>query len=195
MSKSILVISGSPKKNGNTAILVEAFGKGARSEGARVEVMNAAFLQNKASGCTSCRKCQKQAEYGCVIEDDASSVILRMIKADVIVFATPLYFYGASAQIKVIVDRMFSLYHWDNEDDTMETALEGKTLALIGSAYEDIGLEALEKPFRLTADYTGIKFRSLLVPNAGESGALKRRKNMLKKAEKFGRSLAVAGPK
>ncbi len=187
MAKKILVISGSPKKNGNTAILIGAFAKGAASKGAHIEIVHAAFLKNKANGCTSCRKCQEQKAYGCVIDDGASSIIRKMIKADVIVFATPLYFYGASAQLKTIVDRMFSLYHWDNENDTMETVLKGKTMVLIGSAYEDIGLDALEKPFRLTAEYTGIKFISLLVPNAGESGGLKGRADMLKKAEDLGK--------
>lgn len=65
-------------------------------------------------------------------------------------------------------------------------------MVLIGSAYEDIGLKALEAPFRLTAEYTGIKYRSLLVPNAGESGELKSKKDILKRAEEFGRSVAVS---
>lgn len=185
--KEILVVNGSPKKNGNTSILVEAFSKGARSAGGRIGIVNAAYLRDKTIGCTSCRKCQSQKTYGCVIDDGASAFIRKMIKADVIVFATPLYFYGASAQLKSIVDRMFSLYHWDNETDMMETVLKGKTMVLIGSAYEDVGLKALEAPFRLTADYTGIKFMSLLVPNAGESGDLRHRADILTKAEEFGK--------
>jgi multimeric flavodoxin WrbA len=168
--KKILIINGSPKKNGNTAILISSFTKGATSKGAKVEVVDATTLKNKVNGCNSCRACQKQKSYGCVVDDDASSVIQKMIKADVIVFATPLYFYGPSAQLKAVIDRMFSLYHWDNKTDAMETALKGKSFALIGSAYEDIGLKELEAPFKLTAKYTGIPFKSLLVANAGESG-------------------------
>jgi len=189
MPKKILIINGSPKKNGNTSILISAFTKGAKSKGASVEVINAAFLKNKMNGCNSCRGCQETKEFACVIDDDASKVIQKMIKADVIVFATPLYFYGASAQLKAIMDRMFSLYHWDNETDEMDTVLKGKTMALIGSAYEDIGLKELEAPFKLTADYTGIKFRSLLVPNAGESGDLKGKKSILGKSEDLAREL------
>lgn len=198
MPKKILVINGSPKRNGNTSILIDAFAKGARSaalrqaqgKGAGIEIVHAAFLKFKSVGCTSCRKCQKQEAYGCVIDDDASKVLQKMIRADVIVFATPLYFYGASAQLKSIIDRMFSLYHWDNETDQMETVLEGKAFALIGSAYEDIGLKELEAPFRLTADYTGIPFKSLVVPSAGESGDLKGKKDILKKAQAFGKKIS-----
>jgi multimeric flavodoxin WrbA len=190
MLKKILVISGSPKKYGNTSLLISFFTKGAKSNGAAVEVVNAASLKNKASGCTSCRLCQDQKEYGCVIDDDASLVIKKMIKADAIVFATPLYFYGASAQLKVIIDRMFSLYHWDNETDEMKTCLAGKSFALIGSAFEDIGLKELEAPFKLTASYTGIPFNSLLVANAGESGDLKADKAALKRAEALGKKVS-----
>jgi len=190
MPKNILILSGSPKKNGNTAALIEWFTAGAISKGALVEVIHAAFLKYKFPGCTSCRSCQKQDAYECVAEDDANLALRKMASADVIVMATPLYFFAASAQLKVIMDRMFSLYKWDNTVGTMKTILKGKTLALIASAYEDIGLDALEKPFRLTADYTGMPFASLLVPNAGESGEIRKKAGISEKARAFGESLA-----
>lgn len=190
MSKSILILSGSPKQNGNTAALVEWFTEGAVSKGARVELIHTAFLKYKFPGCTSCRSCQKQASYECVIEDDANFVLRKMASADVIVMATPLYFFSASAQLKVIIDRMFSLYKWDNAAGTMTTVLKGKGLVLLASAYEDVGLDALEKPFRLTADYTGMAFNSLLVPNAGESGELREKTDVRKKALALGEKMA-----
>ncbi len=190
MSRNILILSGSPKKNGNTAALMEWFTEGARSKGAHVEVIHTAFLKYKFPGCTSCRLCQKEETYGCVIEDDASLVLQKMITSDVIVMATPLYFFSASAQLKVVIDRMFSLYKWDNAAGTMKTILKGKTLALIASAYENVGLDALEKPFSLTADYTGMRFDSLLVPDAGESGEIRMKADVRKKAVAFGKNLA-----
>ena len=190
MSKQILVLSGSPKKDGNTAALVEWFTEGAISKGARVELIHTAFLQYKFPGCTSCRLCQKREPYGCVIEDDAVPVLRKMAAADVIVMATPLYFFAASAQLKVLIDRMFSLYKWDNVAGTMKTVLKGKTLVLLASAYEDVGLEALEKPFVLTADYTGMKFESLLVPNAGVSRDIRKKPDVREKALALGKELA-----
>lgn len=190
MSKQILMLSGSPKKNGNTAALVEWFTEGALSKGARVELIHTAFLQYKFPGCTSCRLCQKEEAYGCVIEDDAALVLAKMAAADVIVMATPLYFFAASAQLKVVIDRMFSLYKWDNAAGTMKTALKGKTLVLLASAYEDVGLDALEKPFSLTAEYTGMKFESLLVPDAGVSGDIRKKPSAREKAASLGKRLA-----
>ena len=174
INKSILVIKGSPKKDGNTSALVEWFSEGAKSAGASVEVLNAGSFKTVVNGCQSCRACQKAAEYGCLFKDDVKTALDKMIKADVIVMATPLYFFSASAQIKQVFDRMFSLYKWDNAANTMKTVLKGKTFAVIASAFEAEGLDALEAPFKLTADYSGMKYTSLIVPNAGESGDVKK---------------------
>ncbi|MDD5130929.1 MAG: flavodoxin family protein, partial [Candidatus Omnitrophica bacterium] len=140
MSKKILIISGSPKQKGNTAHLVKWFCQGAHAKGSQIDVVNAATLKYKSTGCISCRQCQKIKEYACVIKDEARPVLAKMALVDVIVMATPLYFYAASAQLKLIMDRMFSLYKWDNKANTMTTPLEGKTLVLLASAFEDIGL-------------------------------------------------------
>ena len=186
MAKKILIVNGSPKKNGNTAALVEWFAEGARSSGAQVEIAGAAFLTCKVSGCTSCRQCQTIEEYRCVIDDGATAVLGKMAGADAIVMASPLYFFAASAQLKVIVDRMFSLYKWDNEKGTMKTPLAGKQFVFLGSAYEDVGLDAMEAPFVLTARYTGMPYESLLVPNAGVSGDIGKQQGVHDRAVALG---------
>jgi len=189
MVKKILILSGSPVKDGNTALLVKWFVEGIRPKSAQIEIVQTAFLKYKSTGCTSCRACQKLLKYECVINDEASLVLAKMIEADVIVMATPLYFYGASAQLKLVMDRMFSLYKWDNQAGTTQTPLRGKTLVLIASAFEDIGLDVLEKTFAITADYSGMKFESLLVPNAGESGDIKHKDDIRKQAVGLGRRI------
>jgi multimeric flavodoxin WrbA len=186
MPQKILILNGSPKKDGNTAAMADWFSEGARLKGADVEIVRTAFLKYKTLGCISCRVCQKSEKYECCIEDGAKPVLARMADVDVIVMATPLYFFGASAQLKLIFDRMFSLYKWDNDAGTMQTPLKGKTLILLASAFEDIGLDALEKPFKLTAEYTGMKFESILVANAGVSGEIaKKRPDAKEKIEKL----------
>lgn len=188
--KKILVLLGSPKKNGNTATLVNWFAEGARLKNAQVEIVHTAFLKYKFTGCSSCRSCQKSDQYECVINDDAKPVLAKMAHVDVIVMATPLYFFSASAQLKHIIDRMFSLYKWDNDAGTMKTVLKGKMLVLIASAFEDVGLDALAKPFALTADYTGMKFESLLIPNAGVSGNIKNKAGVRQKMIALGKKVA-----
>lgn len=188
MPKKILVLNGSPSRSGNTASLVKWFAEGARSKGAAVEIVNTAFLKYKSTGCTSCRSCQRSEAYECAINDEAKPVLVRMGEADVIVMATPLYFFSASAQLKLIIDRMFSLYKWDNKADIFTSPLQGKALVLIASAYEDVGLDALAKPFKLIADYTGMKFRSLLIPNAGVSGDIGKKRGIRAKAVALGKT-------
>jgi len=188
--KKILVISGSPKKDGNTAVLADWLAEGASAQGAEVEVIYTPNLKINGTGCLSCRSCQKSDKYECLIADDVRTVLKKMSEVDVIVMASPLYFFSASAQIKIIFDRMFSLYKWDNASATMKTVLKGKTFAVVASAYEDIGFDAFEKPFAITAEYTGMKFASLLVPNAGVSGEIKNKPGIREQAIAFGQSLA-----
>jgi multimeric flavodoxin WrbA len=176
MSKKILILNGSPKKDGNTAAMVDWFCQGAKSKGADIEIVRTANLKYKTTGCISCRVCQTSEKYECCVKDEASPVLAEMANVDVIVFATPLYFFAASAQTKLVMDRMFSLYKWDNDAGTMQTPLKGKTLVVLASAFEDIGLDALEKPFALTAEYTGMKFESVLAANAGTSGEIAKKR-------------------
>lgn len=190
MPKKVMILSGSPKKDGNTQALVEWFSEGARSMGADVEIIHTAHLKHKIMGCTSCRMCQKWDRYECSVDDEVRPVLARMADADPIVLATPLYFFGPSAQLKLVMDRMFSLYKFNNKAGTMETPLKGKTLVLIASAFEDVGLDALERPFVLTAGYTGMKFESLLVPNAGVSGEIRDRAGVREQAVALGRKVA-----
>jgi multimeric flavodoxin WrbA len=190
MAKKILVLSGSPQKNGNTAALVSWFCEGARARGAQIDIIRTADIKYASTGCTSCRACQASKKYACVIPDEATPVLAKMAEVDIIVMATPLYFFSCSAQLKLVMDRMFSLYKWDNKTNTMTTPLKGKTLVLLASAYEDMGLDALEKPFALTADYTGMVFKSFLVPNAGESGEIFKLSGIREKTVALGREAA-----
>jgi len=190
MAKNILVVSGSPKKNGNTSLLIKWLAEGAESLGSKVDIIRAADLKYKIVGCTSCRSCQKKEEYRCSIKDEVSDCVARFPQADVIVMSSPLYFYGASSQLKMVMDRMFSLYKWDNVANTMKTPLKGKTFAFMGSGYEDVGFDVFEKPFQLTAEYTGMAYASLLIKNAGVSGDIIKQAGVQKKAFEFGKNLS-----
>ncbi len=187
MSKYILIINGSPKVNGNTSRLINWFVEGVNSKCGKIKIIRAASLKFKLNGCVSCRRCQKTDDYRCLINDDVKKVLNKMAKADTIV--TPLYFYGPSAQLKLIIDRMFSLYKWDNAANTFKTPMRGKSMILILSAYEGIGLDIVERSFKLIADYSSMKFGSLLVPNAGESAEIGKIKGIREKVLKFGRKV------
>lgn len=99
---NILILSGSPRKGGNTDLLVKAFVKGA-STGHRVEVVS--VCDYKVNPCIGCNACFKSETNTCVQKDDMSLVYEKMAVADMLVIASPVYFYGLSAQLKAIIDR------------------------------------------------------------------------------------------
>ena len=109
MSKNILVISTSPRKGGNSETLADEFVRGAREAGNRVEKIT---LYDKTiefcKGCLTCVRTQR-----CVIGDDAPAIVGRMLTADAIVFATPVYYYGMCGQMKTLLDRSNPLYSAD----------------------------------------------------------------------------------
>ncbi|MDE5860687.1 MAG: flavodoxin family protein [Ruminococcus sp.] len=109
MSKKVLVISTSPRRNGNSANLAEAFGRGAYEAGNEVEFVS---LHDKTinfcKGCLTCVETQR-----CVIHDDADIIREKMLHADVIVFATPIYYYEMCGQMKTMLDRANPLYSAD----------------------------------------------------------------------------------
>ena len=99
---NILILAGSPRKGGNTDLLVEAFVKGA-SQKHYVEVVS--VHDYKVNPCMGCNACFKSESNSCVQKDDMPLIYEKMAVADMLVIASPVYFYGLSAQLKAIIDR------------------------------------------------------------------------------------------
>ena len=109
MSKKVLIISTSVRNNSNSEALANAFAEGAREAGNEVETVS---LQGKTIAfCKGCLACQKAGH--CVIQDDANAITEKMLGAEVIVWATPIYYYEMSGQMKTMIDRANSLYSRD----------------------------------------------------------------------------------
>lgn len=104
--KKVLIISTSLRTNANSEILAKETERGAREAGHEVELIS---LKNKRLDfCKGCMACQKLGK--CVIDDDANEITAKMKDADVIVWATPVYYYEMSGQMKTLIDRANSLY-------------------------------------------------------------------------------------
>lgn len=104
--KKILIISTSPRKNGNSEMLADAFARGAREAGHAVEKV---CLYDKVihfcKGCLACQKTQR-----CVIHDDADAIVQKMKDMHILVFATPVYYYEMCGQMKTLLDRSNPLF-------------------------------------------------------------------------------------
>ena len=98
---NVLVISTSFRKNSNSDILSDEFIKGAAEAGHNVEKINLSDKTiNFCKGCLACQKTQK-----CIINDDAREIAEKVLNADILVFATPIYYYSVSGQLKTLIDR------------------------------------------------------------------------------------------
>ena len=106
MSKNILVLMGSPRKHGNTDRLTDEFIRGAQEAGHQVEKI--CLKDWKINGCLGCGACQRNGG-ACVQKDDMSDIYEKWLAADVVVLASPVYFYTWSAQIKAVLDRTFAI--------------------------------------------------------------------------------------
>ena len=146
MSKKVLILSGSPRKGGNSDLLCDEFLRGAQESGNQVEKV---FLRSKkVAPCNACYYC-KNSGGKCAIPDDMAEILDKMQAADVIVMASPVYFYSIGAQMKAVIDR--SVARWtnipnkefyyimtaaDSEDEAFDTSLacfQGFAVCLKGS--------------------------------------------------------------
>lgn len=101
MGKKVLILSGSPRKGGNSDLLCDEFMRGAMESGNEVEKIRVA--SKKIAPCSACYYCKNSGE--CVHKDDMAEILQKMIDADVLVLASPIYFYSINAQLKAVIDR------------------------------------------------------------------------------------------
>lgn len=123
MKQKVLVLSASPRKGGNSDLLCDQFLLGAREAGNQVEKIN--LQDKKINFCLGCLACQSNGGV-CAQNDDMAEILDKMIQADVLVMATPIYFYNMNAQLKVLIDRTCPRY----------TRISNKKAFLIATSYD-----------------------------------------------------------
>lgn len=151
MSKRVLILSTSLRKGSNSDLLAEEFAKGAEQTGNFVEKIS---LYHKTIGfCKGCLSCQETK--CCMIHDDANEIVQKMKKADVIVFATPIYYYEMCGQMKTLLDRSNPLFFLDysfreiyllaTSADTEKSAMDGAIKGIQGwvSCFEKSELKGI----------------------------------------------------
>lgn len=131
MSKKVVIISSTPREKGNSYILCEKFKKGAEEMGNEVELIS--LRKNNIEYCIACYACRNTGK--CFKNDGMNEIIEKMISADVLVFATPIYFYDISAQLKAFIDRIFPRYEEIKNKDMylIATCADGHEEAIAGA--------------------------------------------------------------
>ena len=143
MSKKIVVITGSPRKNGNSFAMTDSFIKAAESKGYEVTRFDAAMMN--IGGCHACETCYKTGK-ACSFDDDFNTIAPAILDADVIVFTMPVYWYSIPSQIKGVIDRIYSLVVGGKD-------ISGKECALIACCEEEdmTVLDGVRIPIERTA--------------------------------------------
>ena len=104
---NVLILNGSPRQNGNTAAMANAFAEGAMEAGHKVSIVPVA--QKKISGCLACEYCHTKGKGACIQKDDMQEIYSLLQDADMLILASPIYYHGFSGQLKCAIDRFYSI--------------------------------------------------------------------------------------
>ena len=167
MSKKIAVITGSPRKKGNSIAMTEAFIQAAEKLGHTVTRFDAA--DKTLTGCHACETCFKTGK-ACSFDDDFNTIAPAILEADAVVFTMPVYWYSIPSQIKAVIDRMYSFCVAGKD-------VAGKECALIACCEEEdmTVLDGVRVPMERTAAL--LKWEmvgEVLIPGVLEAGAIQK---------------------
>lgn len=175
----IVILMGSPRKNGNTELFVNAFADGAK-ENNQVEVVRVSDY--KVSPCRGCNACYANENYACIQNDDMSKIYSKLADADILVIASPVYFYGISAQLKTVIDRLHTPIR-------QQFAIKKTALLLVGAAKIPKLFDAIKMQYELIDDFFHLENIGMILVNGVKEKGDILKSNALKEADELGRNI------
>ena len=154
----IAILNGSPKV-GNTAAMINAFAEGAKEAGHEVEVLHVGKM--KINGCLACEYCHTKGEGKCVQQDDMQKVMPAYLEADMIVYASPIYYFGMTAQISAAIQRVYAI----------GKPAKAKKAALLLSSGSPNPFSGAIATYRDMTAYTGLEDMGILTAAGEENGS------------------------
>jgi multimeric flavodoxin WrbA len=186
MTRKIVIINGSPREKGNSVLLAGEVARGASEKSAQVEVFN--LQQFTITPCNACDACRKENARGCVVNDDMQVLYPKLASADVIVIASPVYWFSVSAQTKLFIDRFYGLGEHPNN------VLKGKKMAVVLTyADADPFISGAVNALRMYQDifrYVGAEFAGMVYGSAWKEGEIAANQAVMEKAYEMGKILA-----
>ncbi|TAL37233.1 MAG: flavodoxin family protein [Spirochaetes bacterium] len=184
--KKILMLLGSPRKNGNSTALAARLAQGAESAGAVVDSLYIHGMDIKP--CQACWKCQSPDSKGCVIKDDMQQVFPKLIEADAWVIATPVHWFNMSAQTKLWMDRCFALARYGKHPFKKNA---GIVITYGDSDPFKSGAVNAIRCFQDSFNYTGTTIAGVVYGSAMNPGDIEANTGVMEEAEKLGMKLAA----
>ena len=187
----VLIVKGSPREHGNSAALADQVAAGARAAGAQVESVYLHGLDIQP--CDGCDFCQATADMSCAIDDDMQRLYPLVREADAIVYASPVYWFTVSAQLKLFMDRCYAL--GGGSDYTASHGLAGKRIGIVltygGDDPFDSGAINAIRMFQDVFDYIPAKIAGMVYGCASGPGEIQQNTDLMAKARELGRMLAA----
>jgi multimeric flavodoxin WrbA len=185
-ARKIIILVGSPRREGNSAALAEAIADGAA--GAEVEMV---YLHGmKIAPCNACEACHRPEAKGCIINDDMDQLYPKLEAADAIVFASPIYWFTVSAQTKLVMDRCYALIRPGGH------AFAGKRIGLAfsygGEDPFDSGCTNAIRTFQDAFRFIEAEIVGIVYASAAGAGEIRSNKKVMEEARDLGRKLAEA---
>lgn len=183
----VLTLFGSPRKKGNSTLLANHVMLGAESQGAAVESIYLNGLNIRP--CQGCYACQEEGSKGCVVDDDMQDVYPKVIEADALIIASPVYWFTMSAQTKIFMDRCIALYNENHE----ESRLYAKNIAIAMTygdkdAFSSGCINAL-RTFQDAYNFVGADIVGMVYGSAEEPGEIAANPELMQNAEALGKEL------
>ena len=163
---NVLALQGSPRKNDNTQALLQSLLKG-MEEVPDIKIESVHLQDKWISPCRSCGSCRKTMLPVCVIKDDMNELYPKFIQADLLVFATPVYWAGMSAQLKLFMDRLYAL----SKSDTDISNFKGKKIILVmtyGDKDPNPGADLIVRTFEVAVRHFDMEIIHILGVCSGE---------------------------
>jgi multimeric flavodoxin WrbA len=193
MDKKIVILKGSPRKRGNSALLADQVAAGAQEAGAELESY---YLHSMdIAPCDACDSCQGIADVDCIIDDDMQVLYPKLREADAVVYASPIYWFTVSAQLKLFMDRCYGF--GGDTDEPEDHALAGKRIGVVltygGDDPYDSGAINAIRTFQDMFDYIPAEIVGIVYGYGLDAGEIRRNENVMQKAYDLGSKLASEG--
>jgi multimeric flavodoxin WrbA len=182
-----LIVLGSPRKNGNSAALAERVAEGARASGANVEVFRLHDMDIQP--CRACDACHTGEDRACVVDDDMQMLYPKLVEADALLIASPVYWFTVSAQTKLFMDRWYAL------EGTQGNALADKRIGIVltygdSDPFTSGAVNAL-RTFQDGFRYIGAQIVGAVYGSAHKRGEIKTNQALMDRAYQLGEQLAA----
>jgi multimeric flavodoxin WrbA len=186
MGRKVLILKGSPRERGNSAVLADRVGAGATEAGMQVESVSLQSMDIRA--CDGCELCKETGVF-CVIEDDMQNLYPKLIEADVLVLASPIYWFTYSAQLKLCIDRWYGL--WNARKDLFRGKPAGIVLTYGDTdLYTSGGINAI-LTFETMFRFLGMPILGWVYGSVMDPGDAEKNPELMQSAYDLGKKLAA----